>query len=174
MADNFNFDFLDDSGASQFDDIDELNPRQPGGIRAALADPNIQNLLSDLGTGFSQGKPAGEVIGGAGGRLVKNRQIQQLLAKLIGDPGSPGASAFGDKEDPNTFDSLNIDNKGFTLKGPNPGVTKPFGESVVDFTDLQDEPLESQAGIGFKTPDLNLGLDDEFPAPRGRDLPDFL
>lgn len=138
------FDFLGETPAGLTDPAPTFNPgaeAAPGGFAQALSDPNVQRLLAQMGSGFSQGQPAGQAIGEPADALIRNKALQgaaaggsgrqanfmqQLIRALQGDP--LGGNLFGDKEDLNTLNSATIDNNGITIKAPNPLQTKPsFG-----------------------------------------------
>ena len=142
------FNTPDDLGGPQ----PETAPNQGGFLpQFNIQDPNVQRLLAQMGSGFSQGQPAGQAIGGAADTLIRNKALQgaaaggsgrqagfmqQLIQALQGDP--LGKNLFGDKDDPNTLNSATIHTEGITIDAPNPFRTRAFG-------DVSDPSLDSQA-----------------------------
>lgn len=46
-------------------------------------DPNFLKVLASVGTGFGQGKGAGEVLGGAATNLIGNRAVQENVSPIL-------------------------------------------------------------------------------------------
>jgi len=109
----------------------------------ALKDPNVIRTMGDVGAALSGPGTIGSAVGTGASNLVRNQQLQkagekqgnlmqQFIDSLKQDP--TGKTLLGDPADPNTLNSYTVDNKGITIKAPNPGMTKPYEEQ---------KPLES-------------------------------
>ncbi len=123
----------------------DVTPSGPGttapGKFDFLSDPNIIRAMAEAGSGFSQGKGAGEVLGGVASNLTQRRGLQKASAKgsqqqanLLGDiraalRGDPtGKNLLGPKEDLETLDSITLTNDGINIKAPNKDKTDPFSK----------------------------------------------
>lgn len=124
------------SGGSNFMDM----------LANAMKDPNIIRMMGDTGAKLSGPGTIGEAMGTGASNLVRARQLQKAsekqstLMQAIADALKKdplGRSLVGDPSDPNTLDSYTVNNKGITIKAPNPARVRTFEE---------EKPLESLKG----------------------------
>jgi len=106
-----------------------------GGVGKLFTDPNFIQLLAGMGSGFSQGKGAGEAIGGPTAEMMRNQQAQKsgsALLEAILNPknregmvtpvGSPGADKIVTSQDAN--------GQTITIKSPSEKNLNTFGTTV--------------------------------------------
>lgn len=126
----------------------------PGGFAAMLADPNIQQLMAQMGARIGAGG-VGEAIGVPTSQMIRSRQMAKATEKQQAGQEEfwermRGVLGGGDlskipittPSDLTGANSVFIDDKGMTLKMPRPGAKAPFGTQ---------QPLEAE-GIPTPTP----------------------
>ena len=112
-----------------------------------LADPNMQQLLAQIGAKIGGQGSVGEAIGTPTSQIIGQQQFQKAAGKqqsqqndlwqsILGAiQGGDTGKLFTDGTDMNGLNSLTIDSKGINLKGPNPFAAPSFG--------AEQESLES-------------------------------
>jgi len=115
-----------------------------------LSDPNMQQLLAQIGAKIGGQGSVGEAIGTPTSQMIGQQQFQKAAGKqqsqqndlwqsILGAiQGGDTGKLFTDGTDMNGLNSLTIDSKGINLKGPNPFAAPSFG--------AEQGSLESETG----------------------------
>lgn len=141
-----------------------------------LSDPNVHQLMAQIGARAGGPGSAGEAIGVPTSNMIRAKQMgaatekqdqgfmNQMLSALGG--GSLAQLPVTAQGDPSGIDSMTVNDKGLTIKMPRPGTQSAYGTNELPETQTGGSKL-AQTSTSAPVSQPSMGGQDLLPFFRG-------
>lgn len=141
-----------------------------------LADPNVQQMMAQMGARIGGPGSAGEAIGVPASNMLRAKQMaeatekqdqgfmNQMLHTLGG--GNLAQLPVTAQGDPSGIDSMTVNDKGVTIKMPRPGASSAYGSNELPETQTSGSKL-AQTSTSAPVSQSSVGGQDLLPFFKG-------